>query len=460
MKQFFLIYLIEVSVIIIIFYLIYRSIYNKYFYYEWNRIFLILSIFISLIIPLIEIQYFQTSSNFTLNTKDILQINLQNNEIFIATEKSTNFFGRIYNFLNSSKYLTFINIILIIYISGIIRHLIVFTRNLLSINKLKKNALKKNITHNNKYKLYTTNSKITAFSYLKSIFVNKKFEKLSEKEKTQIIEHEKIHIKQQHTIDILFFEILNIIFWFNPVMKQYKKKVIENHEFIVDSTMVKKDKSYNYTKLMLKLSSVKKNSIIINYSDGALKNRVKQIIEPEQKRIKKIRFLATIPVILIIIFFCIFFNNVINSSLVSTKNTMFITSDSTQPQAPCKNMEIITPFFEEKIISDPYNNDIKYKLSHKKITIKTKNNIKIYASGDGIISKIDTINNWGLDEITIELKMKNNYTAIYEKLEQIEVILNQKIKSGQIIAKIDDIRLYPAFNYQLLHNNKPINPKF
>ena len=460
MKQFFIIYIIEVTVIISVFYLIYKNIYNKYFYYEWNRFFLVLSIIISLIIPLIEIKYFQTSSKFTFNPDNILQINLQNNEIFISTEESNSFVRRIYNFINSSKYLTFLNILLIIYISGVIRYFIVFIRNLLSIKRLKKNTFSDfKFEKEEKYQLYTTNSKITAFSYLKSIFVNKNFDKLSEKEKKQIIEHEKIHLEQRHTLDILFFEILNIIFWFNPLMRQYKKKVIENHEFIVDSLMVKKDKSYNYTKLMLKLTmfkqdKIKQNIMLQHGVSKQLKNRVKQITEPERDRIKKIRFLSTIPVILLLIVFFIFLNNVINSSLVDKKNYI------TEIQTPCENMVIITPYFEEKIISDPNDNNIKYKLSHKKITIKTKNNIKIFATGDGIISQIDTINNWGLDEITIKIKMENNYTAIYEKLSRIEVKLNQKIKKGQIISITDDIRLYPAFNYQLLHNNKPINPKF
>ena len=445
-----MIYLLKASICITVFFLIYRYIYNKYSFFEWNRIFLITTILLSLLIPLIKQQWLQDSSKLNFSFTDILFVNLQNNEIFISTNKSSSFFTKIYDFISSRKYLTIINIVLIIYISGIIRYTIIFVRNLLSINKLKKNAQKSKIEN---YTIYQIKSKITAFSFFRNIFTNNRFTELSKREQEQIIEHEKIHIKQLHTLDVLFFEIINIIFWFNPLNKQIKKALVANHEFIVDSELIKKDSSYNYSKLMLKLSGENKLNIINNYVAGQLKNRVNLIINPEKEKIRKIRFLSSIPVILLIIFTFIFTFNILETS---KRNKEIVHTEFIFPVK--NNYKIITPFFSEKIITDPNNKNIKFKISHEKLTIETESFAKIYATSEGTILKIDTINNWGIQEINITLKFNENYTAIYEKLAKTSVKEKQKVKKGQKIGLTGDKRLYPVINYQLLYNQQPIMP--
>jgi beta-lactamase regulating signal transducer with metallopeptidase domain len=72
----------------------------------------------------------------------------------------------------------------------------------------------------------------TAFSFFKSIFLG---EQLSEIQKANILLHEKIHIDQHHSIDLLFFEVLRILFWFNPLVYVYQKKMILLQEFTADA---------------------------------------------------------------------------------------------------------------------------------------------------------------------------------------------------------------------------------
>jgi hypothetical protein len=75
-------------------------------------------------------------------------------------------------------------------------------------------------------------------SFWKSIFINKyEFEKGNIP--LELIAHEKAHLKQKHTLDILFVEVLQIIFWFNPVLLLYKKSIKLNHEFLADEAVNK-----------------------------------------------------------------------------------------------------------------------------------------------------------------------------------------------------------------------------
>lgn len=50
----------------------------------------------------------------------------------------------------------------------------------------------------------------------------------------RIFLHEKCHIEERHSTDILFIEFLKIFSWFNPALFFFKKAMITNHEFLAD----------------------------------------------------------------------------------------------------------------------------------------------------------------------------------------------------------------------------------
>ena len=68
----------------------------------------------------------------------------------------------------------------------------------------------------------------------------------------RIIKHEEAHIRQKHTIDLLFVEVFKIIFWFNPVVYLFKKLIIDNHEYLADEAVLADDVNLKeYQKLIL-----------------------------------------------------------------------------------------------------------------------------------------------------------------------------------------------------------------
>lgn len=69
----------------------------------------------------------------------------------------------------------------------------------------------------------------SAFSFFNTVVVDSELPKAE-----TIIDHEKVHMRQWHSADILFIEIAAIVNWFNPVMTLYKKEIRHIHEFIAD----------------------------------------------------------------------------------------------------------------------------------------------------------------------------------------------------------------------------------
>lgn len=67
-----------------------------------------------------------------------------------------------------------------------------------------------------------------------------------------ILEHELTHIRQKHTRDILFIELISILYWFNPFLILFKRAIRLNHEFLADRQALSGgERVSNYQKLLL-----------------------------------------------------------------------------------------------------------------------------------------------------------------------------------------------------------------
>jgi beta-lactamase regulating signal transducer with metallopeptidase domain len=118
-------------------------------------------------------------------------------------------------------------------------------------------------------KLVLLKEKILPHTFLNTIFINET-DYHNRKIEAELYTHELIHVTQKHTLDILFIEILKMLFWFNPVFSFYKKAIQLNHEFLADEKVVK---SYNnvpfYQNLLLSVSNANSSYYLasnLNYS--------------------------------------------------------------------------------------------------------------------------------------------------------------------------------------------------
>lgn len=87
------------------------------------------------------------------------------------------------------------------------------------------------------HKIVLLKEAIVPYTFGKTIFVNKQQYDLGEISKEMML-HELTHARENHTLDIIFIEILKAIFWFNPVLYYYKRAIQMNHEFIADQNAI------------------------------------------------------------------------------------------------------------------------------------------------------------------------------------------------------------------------------
>ncbi len=156
---------------------------------------------------------------------------------------------------------------------------------------LKNSVLKKE----NYYLILIPNSK-KAFSFFNYVFIGTD---INDNEKEKIISHELVHSKQRHSLDLLIFESLKIVMWFNPLIYVYQKRVSTVHEYITDSIVVELTEKKQYlNSLVNQLFDVEQISFVNQfYTSSLIKKRIKMITKEKSKQIKQIKYLLLIPVL-------------------------------------------------------------------------------------------------------------------------------------------------------------------
>lgn len=87
-------------------------------------------------------------------------------------------------------------------------------------------------------KLVLLEGKILPYTFLNYIFISKEYYNNAHIE-PELFSHELAHVRQKHSLDVVFLELLRIIFWFNPLLYLYKQAIQLNHEFLADEAVNK-----------------------------------------------------------------------------------------------------------------------------------------------------------------------------------------------------------------------------
>jgi len=251
----------------------------------FKRIYLIVTLLIALIIPIISITYYITPSTYLSNHNIELQQELSN-------------ISSLDNYNSSDSYL--ISVFVVIYYLGVLFFSLKFFKTLRDIFlKIKSNQKKKTV--NFTYVLIE-DLKIphTFFNY---IFFNKKEFKANQTPK-EVLWHEQTHAIQKHSLDLVFIELFQIFFWFNPLIYIIKKDIRLNHEFLADEAVLSKGVSPTiYQQTLLNFSTSFLNQSLtnsLNYS--SIKKRFEIMKKSSNKRILALKIFILLPLISVLFF--------------------------------------------------------------------------------------------------------------------------------------------------------------
>ncbi len=271
-------YIIQTLAFQLLFLIVYDLFLKKETFFNANRAYLLVTPLLSLIIPFIQIAAIRES------IPDSFVVQLP--AVVIGDKADTVAAAQGYI---ESNWMTFKNL----WMFGVVISLVFSSYKLFKIFKLKRKGNTSEIGSLTVVKLPKSNA---AFTFLKTIFLG---DQLSTKQQQSILLHEEVHVSQRHTWDLVFFEGLRILFWFNPLIYIYQKRMVLLQEYIADSIVAKKQsKKEYYQSLLSEVFQTEKISFINTFFNNSLiKNRIVMLQKSKSKRILQLKYLLILPLL-------------------------------------------------------------------------------------------------------------------------------------------------------------------
>lgn len=243
-----LIYLFQVTVCLAFFYGLYFLGLRKETMFHTNRMYLMITLIISLVLPFVKIYIDeQQADSNTLVASTVYLGNYVNNfSVSIATPVA--------------KTIPWLKIFIGVYLLGAavmsVRLLFAFKQ----ILDIRKTGIHTKVSGH----LCVLSDKVKSpFSFFNTIYLPLQHS-FSEVELNEVIVHEKAHVSGMHTWDVILMELLCIKLWPSPMIYLYRKSMKEVHEFVADAAVLKDTHWENYAQLLVSQQHNQLQNILSN----------------------------------------------------------------------------------------------------------------------------------------------------------------------------------------------------
>ena len=282
----FLLYLIKVAIGTSLLLLCYSFLFRKETFYIRNRVILLATMALPIIIPMIDF-----SSSLPAPAGDISSISTIQSFSVSSYYIETGITETIHK-------ISYTDIIFYIYLTGLV---LLITRTLWGILTVCRLILKSKRIKLDDHYIYLTNRDVSPFSFVSYIVIPQ--HEYDKNDIHNIIEHELIHTRQGHYIDIILTELFLAFQWFNPFAWLLRRYVRQNHEYLADQVVSDSCNNLRSYQLSL-LESSSRNRIlpmVNNFSKQTIRNRIIMMNKKKTRRVAGIKNLFLIPAIIVLL---------------------------------------------------------------------------------------------------------------------------------------------------------------
>ena len=276
-------YLLKSGIILTIFYLFYKLLLEKEPIHIFKRIYLLCGLLLAFTIPLIT---FTT----VVEVEPIEFIPYIVSEIPVDQQTTPE--------IAAINYWPII--LWTVYGFGVVLFGLKFFINLLQIGLKVRRNTKQKVNQFTHVLLQNLTTPHTFFSY---IFLNKQ-RYIQHQIPQEVFWHEETHAKQKHSFDVILIELLQVVFWFNPLLYFIKKDVKLNHEFLADRAVLNKGVPLTaYQEILLTFSTNATEPQLanaLNYS--SIKKRFTIMKTRTSKKAVWIKSLILLPLVAVLVY--------------------------------------------------------------------------------------------------------------------------------------------------------------
>jgi len=287
-------------------------------------------------------------------------------------------------------------------------------------------------------KLYLSSVISSPFSFFNRVYC--KPEDIGKSYFRIILLHELGHIRQGHSLDILFTEVYCAIQWFNPLVWLYRRSLRAVHEYLADTSVLKAGidpLTYQEEIVLQSLRTFRKSVIAQEFTGRYLRRRLTMISTAASPSIKRLNFLIMVPLCL---YFLFLFRN-------------------TQAQDPIAEFNLpltkgsVSSLFGKRI--HPLTGKTVF---HNGIDIAAKSGTPVLASAAGLVTET------GLHEKAgkyIIIAHTDSFATFYSQLSEILVTPNDTVNTGAIIGRVGNSGLStgPHLHFEIRKGSVIINPQ-
>ena len=270
-------YLLEANLYLLLFYGFYKLILANTTFYSSNRYYLLLSSITAFVIPLLRLGILVP----TQIVDDLLfPPPIRYSEAELAKLAATPIQDTI----------SFTSFLYPLYLMVACFFAIKLTFSIIKIVQL---WLKANKKTSGKITIVELNNEKSAFSFFNLLFIHPHLA-----ETKAVLRHEMVHIKQKHSVDILFFEILQVVCWFNPLTYFLKKDIKLVHEFIADELSTGAEmQNHEYAMFLIENAFGVRSTALTNqlFNQSILKRRINMLNKKRTASRARLRLLLVLP---------------------------------------------------------------------------------------------------------------------------------------------------------------------
>ena len=270
----FLIYDAKVAVLIVVFYMFYRLLLSKETFHCVNRVVLLSTALLSFILPLCVITTHQT-----VVLDAVPMVSVGNVQMEVAPDEQPALWQYALPLL---------------YIIGVVATL---SHTLLSVWRVLMLVRRsERIPQADGTTLCVVPDEVPPFSFCSFIVMNRNDYNIGD---SAILAHERGHIRQHHSCDVLLVDLLTALQWFNPAMWMLRADLRAIHEYEADGAVLSQGinaRQYQYL-LITKAASIGGYSIANGISHSTLKNRITMMLHKKSPRSSFMKLLALIPIV-------------------------------------------------------------------------------------------------------------------------------------------------------------------
>lgn len=284
-------YLLEFSICLALFYGLYHFLLRKETFFQLNRWYLLLSPVLAMLIPFLD---WELSAPAVSNSGQWDRImyplvtDIQHpQEVFWET---------VGNKAMPVWQFTYLDALLLIYGLGV---LWMGSRLLYRTWKLMRLIGRSRQERRPGYTEVRLDGRIPAASFLSYVFWE---EGPLSPERKSMLEHELVHVRQWHSLDVLLMEIWVMLKWFHPMIYWYRNSLRLTHEYIADEYVSRSNGSrLEYARLLTTTTTTASPNKLLHYFDSSVRMRLIMLAKQQSGGWKYLRFLGVIPITTILL---------------------------------------------------------------------------------------------------------------------------------------------------------------